>query len=262
MANFGLLTVCISVASFTVFQLLFHVGSSWLSTRLTGGFSKLNAKQKIEWNSRTVSTFHALVVGFFCLYILVYDDAVNANPVWGDPFMVKLNVAITSGYLISDLLLIVYYWKAIGDKYFVTHHLAALYAYFYVLGEGMLPYFGNFRLLAEFSTPFVNQRWFFEVLGYPKYTFPNMANGVMMTIVFFIVRIAVIPTYYTRVFSTFGTEAFHRLGLGAQCAWIISSVSLDIMNMMWMMKIAKGCYKVLYHPDGILSKTHKNGKLE
>ena len=26
-------------------------------------------------------------------------------------------------------------------------------------GEGMLPYFANFRLLAEFSTPCVNQRY-------------------------------------------------------------------------------------------------------
>ncbi|XP_075792694.1 TLC domain-containing protein 4 isoform X2 [Pelodiscus sinensis] len=76
----------------------------------------------------------------------------------GDPSIVKLNIAITTGYLISDLFLITYYWKAIGDKYFVIHHLAALYAYYFVLGEGILAYFGNFRLLAEFSTPFVNQR--------------------------------------------------------------------------------------------------------
>ncbi|XP_018417877.1 PREDICTED: transmembrane protein 56 [Nanorana parkeri] len=262
MPNFSTLTLCITAISFSISQLLFHVGSSWFSTRLTCGFSKLSSKQKIEWNSRTVSTFHALVVGCFCLYILLFDDAVNADPVWGEPYMVKLNVAITSGYLISDLMLILYYWKAIGDKYFVTHHVAALYAYYYVLGEGMLPYFGNFRLLAEFSTPFVNQRWFFEVLRYHKHSVPNMVNGVLMTIVFFIVRIAVIPTYYGRVFSTFGTEAFHRLGLGAQCAWIISSVSLDIMNVMWMMKITKGCYKVLYHTDGCLTKTQKNGKTD
>uniref|UniRef100_A0A8C9FV17 TLC domain-containing protein n=1 Tax=Pavo cristatus TaxID=9049 RepID=A0A8C9FV17_PAVCR len=76
----------------------------------------------------------------------------------GDPSIVKLNIAITTGYLISDLLLIICYWKAIGDKFFVIHHLAALYAYYFVLSKGLLAYFGNFRLLAEFSTPFVNQR--------------------------------------------------------------------------------------------------------
>lgn len=105
----------------------------------------------------------------------------------GDPTLVKINVAITTGYLISgerntrravqvspkwnkchncrirliqifrhiqtvgllqwhasstlcfpDLLLIFYYWKAIGDKFFVIHHVAALYAYYYVLVSALL----------------------------------------------------------------------------------------------------------------------------
>ncbi|XP_059182568.1 TLC domain-containing protein 4-B-like isoform X1 [Centropristis striata] len=159
MDPFSQLILTISVTSFFTFQWLFHKVSPWMSIRISPGFLNLSDKQKVEWNSRTVSTFHALLVGLFCLYILFFDDAVNEDPVWGDPTLVKTNVAITTGYLISDLLLIFYYWKAIGDKFFVVHHLAALYAYYYVLGQGMLPYFANFRLLAEFSTPCVNQRY-------------------------------------------------------------------------------------------------------
>ncbi|XP_064371954.1 TLC domain-containing protein 4 isoform X2 [Dromaius novaehollandiae] len=230
MASFSNLTIGIAVASFAVFQVLFHVLSSWVSTRITPGFNSLSQKRKIEWNSR------------------------------GDPSIVKLNIAITTGYLISDLLLIIYYWKAIGDKFFVIHHLAALYAYSFVLSKGLLAYFGNFRLLAEFSTPFVNQRWFFEVLGYPKSSKANIINGVLMTIVFFVVRIAVMPTYYSSVISTFGTEAFERLGFAAQSAWIISSIVLDVMNVMWMVKITKGCYKVICLIGQQEAKTHKNGK--
>ncbi|NXS00873.1 TM56B protein, partial [Oxylabes madagascariensis] len=247
MASFSNLTIGIAVASFTVFQLLFHVVSSWVSTRITPGFNNLSQKRKIEWNSRTVSTFHALVVGGFCLYILLYDDAVNADHLC---------------YFCSlvDLLLIICYWKAIGDKFFVIHHLAALYAYYFVLSKGLLAYFGNFRLLAEFSTPFVNQRWFFEVLGYPKSSKANIINGVLMTVVFFVVRIAVMPVYYSHVISSFGTEGFQRLGFAAQSAWIISSVVLDIMNVMWMVKIAKGCYKVICLIGREEAKTHRNGK--
>ncbi|XP_064284247.1 TLC domain-containing protein 4 [Passer domesticus] len=260
MASFSNLTIGVALASFTVFQLLFHVVSSWVSAQITPGFNNLSQKRKIEWNSRTVSTFHALVVGGFCLYILLYDDAVNADHLWGDPSIVKLNIAITTGYLISDLLLIIYYWKAIGDKFFVIHHLAALYAYYFVLSKGLLAYFGNFRLLAEFSTPFVNQRWFFEVLGYPKSSKANIINGVLMTVVFFVVRIAVMPVYYSHVISSFGTEGFQRLGFAAQSAWMISSVVLDIMNVMWMVKIAKGCYKVIRLIGQEEAKTHRNGK--
>ncbi|XP_075907307.1 uncharacterized protein LOC142904834 isoform X3 [Nelusetta ayraudi] len=133
MDPFSQLILAISVTSFLTFQWLFHKVSPWVSVRVSPGFLNLSDKQKVEWNSRTVSTFHALLVGIFCLHILLFDDAVNEDPVWGDPTLVKTNVAITTGYLISDLLLIFYYWKAIGDKFFVIHHLAALYAYYYVL---------------------------------------------------------------------------------------------------------------------------------
>ncbi|XP_029102662.1 transmembrane protein 56-B-like isoform X3 [Scleropages formosus] len=145
----------------------------------------------------------------------------------------------------SDLLLLACNWRAMGDGFFVCHHLAALYAYGYVLSRGVLPYFANFRLISELSTPFVNQRWFFEVLSVPRTDRLVVANGIMMTVVFFLVRIAVIPSYYSRVVATFGTPAFVRLGLGPQVAWIVSSVCLDVLNTIWMYKIARGCYKVL-----------------
>ncbi|XP_060088207.1 TLC domain-containing protein 4 [Heteronotia binoei] len=260
MAASNKLILGVGVSSFAIFQLLFHVLSSWVSARVTSGFNNLDQKKKIEWNSRTVSTFHALVVGAFCLYILLYDEAVNADHVWGDPSIVKLNLAITTGYLISDLLLIIFYWKAIGDIFFVIHHLVALYAYYFVLDRGLLAYFANFRLLAEFSTPFVNQRWFFEVLGYSKSSKGNIINGVLMTVVFFLARIAVMPVYYSHVAFEYGTEAFHRLGFAAQSAWFISSIVLDVMNLMWMVKITKGCYKVICLIGQGEVKAHKNGK--
>ncbi|XP_019897547.1 TLC domain-containing protein 4-B isoform X1 [Esox lucius] len=262
MDPFSQLILVIAVASFLFFQWLFHRASPWVSTRVSPGFLRLAEKQKVEWNSRTVSTLHALVVGLFCLYILLFDDAVNEDPVWGDPTLVKINVGMTTGYLISDLLLIFYYWKAIGDKYFVLHHLAALYAYYYVLGQGMLPYFANFRLLAEFSTPCVNQRWFFEVLGYPKSSRPNIANGMAMAVVFFLVRIAIMPLYYSRMWAVYGTDAFYRVPLGGRAAWIISSVCLDVMNVMWMHKIARGCYKVMRSGRRHKVETQENGKTD
>ncbi|XP_062847498.1 TLC domain-containing protein 4-B isoform X1 [Trichomycterus rosablanca] len=291
------LILLIAVISFCFFQWLFHSVSPWVSCRISPGFLKLSYKQQIEWNSRTVSTLHAFLVGLFCLYILFFDEAVNQDPVWGDPTLVKINVGITTGYLISDLLLIIYFWRAIGDKFFVIHHLAALYAYYFVLvssllsssrmgrqdgkemtegeqqccliekalarkGQGMLPYFANFRLLAEFSTPCVNQRWFFEVLGYPKSSKLNIANGVLMALVFFMVRISVMPVYYSRMYSVYGTEAFYRVSFGGRSAWIFSSFCLDIMNVMWMHKIARGCYRVLRSSQQIKTQTLKNGKAD
>ncbi|KAJ8264027.1 hypothetical protein GJAV_G00144240 [Gymnothorax javanicus] len=237
--------LCVVAGSFAGFQVLFSVVGPWLSPALVPGFSRLSQDKHTEWNSRFVSTIHALIVGLLCLYILWFDDAVNEDPVWGDPRLVKLNVAITCGYLLYDLLLLACHWSTMGDGFFVCHHLAALYAYGYVLTRGVLPYFANFRLISELSTPFVNQRWFLEVLSYPRSGTLVLANGVAMTVAFFLVRIAVIPSYYSKMVATFGTPAFTQLGLGPQVAWILSSICLDVLNLVWMYRISRGLYKVL-----------------
>ncbi|XP_072129598.1 TLC domain-containing protein 4-B [Mobula birostris] len=250
----------VTVTSFTIFQILFHYLSAKISVCFCNGYQTLTDTKRIEWNSRVVSTFHALLVGSLCLYLLWFDDATNVDPIWGDPTLVKLNLGIATGYLISDLLLILWYWKAIGDVYFIIHHLIGLYACYYVLVDGMLPYFANFRLIAELSTPFVNQRWFFEALCYPKTSKPNIINGLLMAVIFFLVRIAVMPPYYNKMISAFGTEAFDKLGLKAQLSWIISSIGLDVMNVMWMYKIGKGCHKVLLACRKDKADIQENGK--
>ncbi|NP_001086204.1 TLC domain-containing protein 4-A isoform X1 [Xenopus laevis] len=252
-----LISYCVVTGSFLGFQLLFSAISPRLFTKYSSTYRQLSFGKQCEWDSRFVSTNHALIVGSACLYILAYDDAVNADPIWGDPFWVKMNVAITCGYLVQDLLLLARFWKVMRDPYMVCHHLAVFYSYGYVLNRGVLPYFANFRLISELSTPFVNQRWFFDVIGKPRSSWPVLLNGLAMALVFFIVRIAVIPSYYSQVFATFGTEGYIRLGIGPQVAWIVSCVVLDILNVFWMYKIARGFYKVVKaKPDGKPRRNH------
>ncbi|XP_003784183.1 transmembrane protein 56 [Otolemur garnettii] len=255
--------ISIVCTSFFTFQLLFHFVSYWFSAKVSPGFNNLSIEKKIEWNSRVVSTCHSLVVGTFGLYIFLFDEATIVDPLWGDPSLVNVNIAIASGYLISDLLILILYWKVIGDKFFIVHHCAALYAYFFLLKEGVLAYIGNFRLLAELSSPFVNQRWFFEALKYPKFCTANVVNGILMMVVFFLVRVASMPPLYGFMYSVYGTEPYERLGLVIQCSWIASCVILDVMNIMWMIKISKGCIKVvsLFRKEKARNRL-QNGKLD
>ncbi|MGH0148978.1 UNVERIFIED_CONTAM: hypothetical protein FKN15_041934 [Acipenser sinensis] len=124
--------------SFMVFQLMFVLASPLLTALFCQGYGNVVPAKHTEWNSRLVSTVHAVIVGTFCLYILWFDDAVNKDPVWGEPGLVKLNVAITCGYLVYDLLLLARYWKTMGDGFFVCHHITALYAYGFVLPPSAL----------------------------------------------------------------------------------------------------------------------------
>ncbi|XP_051041547.1 TLC domain-containing protein 4 [Phodopus roborovskii] len=253
-------TVC---SSFAIFQTLFHFVSYWFSAKVSPGYNSLSIEKKIEWNSRVVSTCHSLLVGTFGLYLFLFDESTIVDPLWGDSTHVKLNIATASGYLISDLLIILLNWKVIGDKFFVIHHCTALAAYYLVLRDGVLVYIANFRLLAELSSPFVNQRWFFETLKYPKFSKANVINGILMTVVFFIVRIIAIPPLYFFMYSVYGTEAYARLGFTVQFCWVTSCLVLDVMNVMWMIKITKGCIKVISLIRQEEAKSSlQNGKLD
>ncbi|KAM3924293.1 TLC domain-containing protein 4-like [Leptodactylus fuscus] len=239
------ISYCVVAGSFLFFQFLFSIVSPRISPNLSKSYKKLSYGKQLEWDSSIVSTVYSLIVGTFCIYILVYDDAVNADPIWGDPFQVKMNVAITCGFLVYDLLFLARFWKEMRDPYMVCHHFAVIYAYGYVLNRGVLPYFANFRLICEFSTPFVNIRWFFDAINMPRSSKLFMFNSLAIVVVFFIVRIAVIPSYYSQVFATFGTEGYIRLGIGPQVAWIVSCVILDILNLLWMYDLMCGFYSVV-----------------
>nr|KAF6398234.1 hypothetical protein HJG63_019536 [Rousettus aegyptiacus] len=128
-----ILNISTVFASFFTFQLLFYFLSDWFSAKVSTGFNSLSSRKKIEWNSRVGSTYHSLVVGVIGLYLFFFDEATITDPLWGDSWLVKLNVAISSGYLISDLLILILYWKVIGDKYFIIHHCTALCAFFFIL---------------------------------------------------------------------------------------------------------------------------------
>ncbi|XP_004378851.1 transmembrane protein 56-like isoform X1 [Trichechus manatus latirostris] len=226
-------------ASFLICQVLFHFVSSWFSAKVSC-FNDLSLEKKIDWNSRVVSTCHSLVVGVFSLYIFFFDEAAIADPLWGDSLLGNVNIAITTGYLISDLLLLILYWRAIGDIVYAVHHCTVLYACCLVLKEGILAYIGNFRLIAELSTPFVNQLWFFKTLKYSKSSKAYIINGVLMTVMFFIVRIAVIPNFYYLIYRVYATKAYIRIGLLTQYSWVGSCIVLDVMNVIWMIKMTMG----------------------
>lgn len=106
-------------------------------------------------------------------------------------------------------------------------------------------------------------RWFLETLKYPKFSRANVINGVLMTAVFFLSRIATIPSFYGFMYSVVGTEAYVRLGLVPQGSWVVTCLVLDVMNVMWMVKISRGCLKVLSLLRDEKASGHlQNGKLD
>ena len=82
------------------------------------------------------------------------------------------------------------------------------------------------------------------MLGYDKTSPIFVANGVAMAITFFAVRIAVMPPYWLKVYSVYGTEPFNRLG-HIQLVLVVTCAVLDVINLFWFYKIYTGARRVL-----------------
>lgn len=230
-----------------------------LSDHFVPEYRNLSYAKQVEWNSRLNSSFHSVIVSSLSLYALCFDDTIAEDPVWGDSHLVKYNCAVVIGYMIYDCLLILVHYKYMGEIFYFCHHGASVYAFWFVITYGVLPWFSNFRLLAEFSTPFVNQRWFLDVSGYPKKSKLFLINGIAMAAIFFLVRIFVMPQYWWKVYSIYGTEPALRLGR----IWHVltsSCVILDAINLYWMYRIYLGAKKVFKgSQDKSKSVDNRNG---
>ncbi|KAK2183318.1 hypothetical protein NP493_315g01018 [Ridgeia piscesae] len=230
--------------SCSFFLLWYNYGSPAVSEALFPAYKLLPRAKQIEWHTRTKSSVHAVLVSTLCLYVVLYDDNVSKDPVWGNSPMVKCSCAIVVGYMASDTIVMLVHYRAVGELFYIFHHGASIYAYYFVMTYGALPWFANFRLIAEFSTPFVNQRWFLDVLGYPKTSTVFLLNGIAMAVMFFLVRIASIPPYWYKVYTIYGTPPCIQLGR----IWYVllsSCIILDLINVYWFLKIFQGARKVL-----------------
>ncbi|XP_072019609.1 TLC domain-containing protein 4-B-like [Amphiura filiformis] len=163
---------------------------------------------------------------------------------WGRSFISQLPLAITLGYIVADSIVMLHKFKFKDARPFLAHHFCTAVPYWFNITFGPLTYFAVFRLLAEFSTPFVNQRYFLDVLG-KKSTLGYVINGVLLTIVFFVTRIAVIPPYYREVYYVLANRSTLQLNWLYLLVWVGGSVVLDVLNVWWFRKILRGAIKTI-----------------
>ncbi|CAF1149274.1 unnamed protein product [Rotaria sp. Silwood1] len=234
----------IVATSFIVFTSLYKFVNPVLSNLLVKNYKNLTETQQIDWNTRINSSINSIVVGTICVYMMIADCGLNANPLVYKSYLLKTNLSIVIGYLLSDTIIGIIHYKNIGDPFSLAHHFVSIYAFVYVLTLNVMPYFANFRLLAELSTPSVNIRWFLDALKYPRTSKIFILNGLFMTIVFFFVRIFAMPIYWWKVYTVAITPLWSQMG-HFRFILIVVCVVLDVINLYWFSKMFRGCVKIL-----------------
>jgi len=87
-------------------------------------------------------------------------------------------------------------------------------------------------------------RWFLDATGHPRTSFGFVINGYVMGASFFLCRITIMPIYYYKCFSVWGSEEQRNLGFLINFFWIFTCIVLDAINLYWFAKIVKGAMKL------------------
>ncbi|EDO33545.1 predicted protein [Nematostella vectensis] len=239
-------------AASTAFFLLFFFTLSPRISHLLRGYSKFTHAQKIDWDTRVGSNVHAVLVSLIALYCSFFDTHTHSNPIWGEGVLVRYGVSITLGYLMADFVIVSLYYKLIGDIFTMTHHVVAILSYCIPVGFSIGLYIANFRQLAELSTVFVNQRWYYSACKTPHSSRVFVINACCMVLSFFLCRIAVMPYYYYKCYRyIWAYTGPDPVGMPLQVLTFMNSVLLDIINIYWMYRMVKGGLKLLLASNNI-----------
>lgn len=230
--------------SYVSFMVIYFFISPIISKLASITYPSLKSSHVIEWNNRVTSTVFSIIVSTISLYVLIVDHAIASSPLIYNSKLVKTNIAIVMGYTLSDMTITLCNYAIIGDLFALFHHCFALIGYSYALTYSVMPYFANFRLICELSTPLVNMRWFLYAMGHNKKSLAFFINGIAMTVLFFAVRIAIIPVYWYKVYSVVDSELWAQMR-HFRYIMIVTCLVLDVINIFWFKKMFKGAVAVI-----------------
>ncbi|KAF1881977.1 hypothetical protein Lal_00038621 [Lupinus albus] len=159
-----------SVFTGIIFCILVYRLTAIFSSLLFTGYDKLSIAQKIEWNNRGFSTFHALFASLASFYLLILSNIFNEDShedlvINRSSTLSNSVLAISTGYFLADLAMILWTFPSLGGLEYVLHHGLSMFSTIQSLLSGQGQIYILMVLFTESTTPFVNLRWHLDVAG-------------------------------------------------------------------------------------------------
>ncbi|KAJ1386963.1 TRAM/LAG1/CLN8-like proteiny domain [Sesbania bispinosa] len=168
----------------TVVATLVYKSIAILSSLLFEGYGKLSSAEKIDWNNRGFSTFHAVFVSCASFYLLIISDTFKENSY--DDLVINRSstlsnsvLGISIGYFLTDLAMILWHFPALGGLEYVLHHGLSMFSIILSLLSGQVQNYIFMVLFSESTTPFVNLRWYLDISGL-KSSKLYIGNGIAL----------------------------------------------------------------------------------
>ncbi|KAJ3692222.1 hypothetical protein LUZ60_012572 [Juncus effusus] len=221
--------------------------TSQVSSQLFKGYNGLIKVQRIEWNNRGFSTFHALLVAAVSFYLVFLSDIFQKNAenqiiIDRKSWLSDGIFGVSIGYFLSDLAMIFYFFPKLGGMEYVVHHALSMYSIILALLSGKAHVYILMVLFTEATTPIVNLRWYLDLAG-KKSSNLYVYNGLALFVGWLVARILLFVYFYNHMYLHFD-QVKSIFPLGFYSILTVPS-TLALMNIFWFWKIFNGLLKTL-----------------
>ncbi|XP_002971044.2 transmembrane protein 56-B isoform X2 [Selaginella moellendorffii] len=208
-------------------------------------YRALARRQQIEWSNRGFSTAHAIVVSTIAAYLLVYSDFFSDAAPYG-PVVFRSTIfsqavlGFSIGYFIADLSMIIWCYPDLGGWVYILHHGLSIASLALALHSGYAHIYLYLVLFSEFTTPFVNLRWYLSTAGQSGSN-AYLLNGILLFLTWLIFRVLLFVYFFTHIYLHFDqVRQMHDAGF---YFLFIAPPLLALMNLVWFRKISLGVVK-------------------
>ncbi|KAK7385641.1 hypothetical protein VNO78_31392 [Psophocarpus tetragonolobus] len=236
-----------SIFSGIILCVLAYPSTAILSSLAFKGYGKLSSADKIEWNNRGISTFHALFVSSASFYLLILSDVFNVKShddvvITRSSTLSDAILGISIGYFLTDLAMILWNFPALGGLEYVLHHGLSIGSITLSLLSGQVHIYVLMVLFSESTTPFVNLRWYLDIADL-KSSKLYIWNGIALFFGWLVARIFLFLFLFYHIGTRFD-EVKEFFLFGFYTLIMVPSV-LAVLNIFWFWKIVKGLVKTL-----------------
>lgn len=218
-----------------------------ISLACFNGYKGLPQLKKMEWNNRGFSTFHAFVVAAGSFYLVLLSD-LFAESSHGQDIVKRKSVlsdtilGISTGYFLSDMGMILWYYPVLGGLEYVLHHGLSMFSIILSLISGQGQFYIVMVLFCEITTPFVNLRWYLDVAK-QKNSKLYICNGIALFLGWLVARVFLFIYFFIHMYLHFD-QVKEIFPLGFYSLLTVTPV-LSAMNLFWFWKITKGLVKTI-----------------
>jgi hypothetical protein len=201
-------------------------------------------KKELEWNSRVISTLHALIVATIGFYVFFTDEKFYKHlDMFHHSNAAVIMTGFSLGYFIVDTFYVLRYYSIMGGMLMLIHHVSVICAQFAVVIYRQFQLMGVTISVTELTTPFINLLWFFTELDM-KGSFIFKLNGILIWLFWLVTRIG-----YSTVTIWLWINQWHKLVTASDFVWIFFTLELaniTLLNLVWFKKITMGVIKAFF----------------